>query len=103
MEISNEGLPHFGKSRVDGYKLSAIILFPDLKKKRVQTVVEESPVLPLKGKHSPFDVTVSVPGRASRFILCVRIDGCNKGEVYYTIATKGMAVIAAGALLPARS
>ena len=103
MEISNEGLPHFGKSRVDGYKLSAIILFPDLKKKRVQTAVEESSVLPLKGKHSPLDVTVSVPGRASCFILCVRIDGCNKGEVYYTIATKGMAVIAAGALLPARS
>ena len=102
--ISYEGLPRFGKSRVDGYKLSAIVVFPDLKKKTAKTVVEESAILSLEGKHAPFDVAVSVPGSAKCFILCLRIDGCSKGKVYYTIATKGMGVIAAGTVSrPARS
>ena len=96
--ISYQGLPHFGKSRVDGYKLSAIVLFPDLKKKTANTVVEESAILPLEGKQAPFDVAISVPKRADCFILCLRIDGCSEGKVYHTIATKGMAVIAAGTI-----
>jgi len=94
--ISYEGLPHFGQSRVDSYKLSAIVLFPDLKKRTANTVVKESTVLPLEGKQAPFDVAVSVPGKADCFILCLRIDGCSKGKVNHTIATRGMAVIAAG-------
>lgn len=96
--ISYEGLPHFRNSRIDGYKLSAIVLFPDLKKMTAKTVVEESPILPLKGKQSPFDVSVSVSGRAKCFILCLRIDGYSAGKLHDTIATKGMRVIAAGAI-----
>lgn len=94
--ISYEGLPHFGKSRVDGYKLSAIVLFPDLKKKITNTVVEESGILKLEGKQAPFDVAVSVPREAKAFVLCLKIEGCSKGKVYHTIATKGMRVVAAG-------
>ena len=94
--ISYGGLTHFGNSHIDGYKLTAIFVFPDLKKKRANTVVEESAILPVKKKQAPFDVAVSVPRTADCFILCLRIDGCSNGKVYDTIATKGMAVIAAG-------
>ena len=96
--ISYGGPPDFGKSRVDGYKLTAIVLFPDLKKQTARTVVEESAIRSLEGNHPPFDVSVSVPRKAESFILCLRLDGCCTGKVYHTIATKGMAVIAAGAL-----
>lgn len=96
--ISYQGLPDFRNSRIDGYRLSAIVLFPDLKKKTAKTVVEESAVLPLQGKQSPFDVSVSVPGRARCFMLCLRIDGYIGGKLHDTIATKGMRVISAGAI-----
>ena len=94
--ISYEGLPDFGNSPIDGYKLSAIVLFPDLKKKNAKTMVEESDILSLNRKQAPFDVTVSVPVGAKCFMLCLRIDGCSEGQVYHTIASKGMAGIAAG-------
>lgn len=96
--ISYQGLPHFRNSRIDGYTLSAIVVFPDLKKMTAKTVVEESAILDLKGKQSPFDVSVSVPWRAKCFILCLRIDGYSAGKLHETIATKGMRVIAAGAI-----
>ena len=101
--IKYEGLPHFGKSRVNGYKLSAIVLFPDLKKKTVKIVVEESAILSRQEAQPPFEVSVSVPARAKCFVLCLRIDGCSNGKVYHTIATKGMGVVAAGVIAGARS
>jgi hypothetical protein len=94
--VSYNSLPHFGKSRVDGYKLSAIVLFPDLKKKTAEIVIQESAVMPREKNQSPFDVAVSVPDGAECFVLCLRIDGCSEGKVYHTIATKGGRVVAAG-------
>lgn len=96
--ISYGGLPHFDNSHIDSYKLSAIVLFPDLKKKTAKTMVEESAILPLKRNQAPFEVSVTAPAKAKSFILCLRIDGCSAGKVHYTIATKGMKVIAAGIL-----
>jgi hypothetical protein len=94
--MSYRGCPSFSTSLIDGYKLSAIFLFFDLKKKTAKTVVEESAILSLSKDQSPFDVSVSVPDGAKCFVLCLRIDGSSKGKVYHTIASKGMKVIAAG-------
>lgn len=94
--ISYGSLPRFRNSRIDGYKLSAIFLFPDLTKNTMKTVVEESDILSVKEKQAPFEVSVSVPGNEKCFIVCLRIDGCSTGKVYHTIASKGMKVIAAG-------
>lgn len=90
--------PHFRNARIDGYKLTAIVLFPDLKKKTAKTVVEESAILSRKTEQASFDVSVSVPPRAKCFLLCLRIDGYSTGKQSHTIAAKGMKVVAAGAL-----
>lgn len=65
--ISYDGLPHFDNSRIDGYKLSAIVLFPDLKKKTANTVVEESAILSLEEKHAPFELNNGYPSTRKRF------------------------------------
>lgn len=96
--MSHENLPRFNNARIDGYKLTAIVLFPDLKKRTAQTVVEESGILSVKRKQEPFDVSVTAPRRTKCFILCLRIDGYSAGKVYHTIASKGMKVIAAGTI-----
>ena len=88
----------FNKSIIDGYKLTAIVMFPDIRKKTAKTVSEESAILPMKEEHLPFEVSVAVPPGAKCFVFCLRIDGCSKGKVYHTIATKGMAVISTGAI-----
>lgn len=95
--ISYSG-PHFGNARIEDYKLTAIVLFPDLKKKTAKTVVQESAILSRKAEQATFDVSVSVPLRAKCFLLCLRIDGYRTGKESRTIATKGMKVIAAGPL-----
>lgn len=98
--IWSTGLPRFDKSGIDSYKLTAIAVFLDLKKKTAKAVINESSVLPLKGKPAPFDVMISVPPGAKSFILSLRIDGWSKGKAYHTIASRGMAVIVAGSLAP---
>ena len=90
--------PHFRNTRIDGYKLTAVVLFPDLKKKTAKTIVEESPILSQKIEQTPFDMSVSVPPRVKCFMLCLRIDGYSTDKAVHTFATKGMKVIAAGTL-----
>jgi hypothetical protein len=89
--------PEFERSKfIDGYQLTAIGVFPDLEKKTARTVAVQLPVIPLVGKATPLDLELRIPQKAKSFLVCLRMDGCMKGKVNNTPATKGMRMVKAG-------
>lgn len=83
-------------SYIDGYKLSVIALFPHRKRNHASTVLAESGVMRLRGTVSPIGVRFDVPKQAGAWMICLKIDGCEKGQVTNVMATKGMRMVAAG-------
>lgn len=92
--LSYDMHPAFQKSLpVDGYRLGVIAIYPDLKKQTAKTEIVYSKVIALIQKVAPLTLQVPIPPRAKTFLVCVRIDGCKKGVVYDTLASKGMRVV----------
>lgn len=89
--------PKFYKSRfIDGYKLTVIGVFPDLGEGTAKTVAVESQIMGLKGRADAIDVNLKIPRRATTFLVCIKVEGCAKGEVNNTPATMGMRMVKAG-------
>jgi hypothetical protein len=88
--------PAFKKSKnVDGYKLTVIGVFPDLKKKSAKTVSVASGIFKLKDGITDFHASLSIPGRAKTCVVCLKVEGCAQKEVVNTLATQGLRVLAA--------
>lgn len=83
---------------VDGYRLTAIAIFPNLKKKSAETVVAESEVIRLKGAVPSLSLQLKVPLTAIRWVVCIRIEGYSGDEVCNTPVTKGMRIAEAGVI-----
>jgi hypothetical protein len=99
VNMSYDKHPRFSRSSfIDGYMLSVIGIFPDLKKKTAKSVVVNSPIRPLTGKVAPLRVQLVVPPKAKSYVVCLKIEGCMKEVVNNTAATQGLRVIGAGAI-----
>jgi hypothetical protein len=91
--------PRFNRSSfIDGYRLSVICIFPDLKKKTSKSVAAHSKIMALTGNVSPLNVQLDVPPKAKSFVVCIKIEGCLDGTVNSTPATKGLRVVGAGVI-----
>lgn len=89
--------PTFRKaSYIDGYQLTVVGIFPDLKKKSARTAEAQSEIRPLKGKVDAFDAQLTIPPKAKSFLVCVKMEGYMKGKVPASGVTKGMRVFEAG-------
>ena len=84
---------------VDGYRLSVIAIFPDLKKQTAKTEAVHSNIIGLTEKVGPLPVEFSIPRSAKTFLVCVRIDGCKEGKLYGTLGTVGMRMMEAGRVI----
>jgi hypothetical protein len=73
--------PKFKVKAVDGYKLTVIGIFPDLKKKLAKTVAVESDVIKITGAISWLHVQLAVPAKATSYVVCIKIEGCAGGKV----------------------
>jgi hypothetical protein len=93
--------PSFTKTKyVDGYQLSVIAIYGDLKKKKsAKTKVFTSPVIDLSAEAMGFQANLEIPRGAETFLLCVKLAGCEKGKVSNTHTTKGIRVIDAANVL----
>jgi len=97
VSISYGSHPWFPKSPyIDGYKVTVIGIFPDLKKNTARTVAMESEIMGLKGKAAPLKVQLAIPKKATTFLICIKMEGCSEGEVNDTPATMGMRMVRAG-------
>jgi hypothetical protein len=91
--------PTFKKSKyVDGYRLTIIGVFPDMKKKRSKTESMSSSIVRLTAEDTSFRADLGVPSGAKKFIVCVKIEGCGKGIVFNTRTTSGLWVVGGGEL-----
>lgn len=100
VSIVNGQHPVFKRARyVDGYRLTAIGIFPDMKKKSAEIGMTESSVIALKGALPfPISLQLNVPARATRWVICLKIEGCEGDKVCNSHVTEGMRIVAAGAI-----
>ena len=95
--LSYDMPPVFDKSLpLDGFRVGVIALFPDMKKQGAKTEIVYSNIIGLKEKIKPLRMEFSIPARTKFFLVCVRIDGCEKGKTYDTLESKGMRMVVAG-------
>jgi hypothetical protein len=88
--------PIFGRSKyVDGYRLTVIAVFPDLKKKSAKTVSITSNIVRLQDPENDFHASLSIPAHAKTCVVCVKIEGCSEGAVANTPAVQGLRVVGA--------
>lgn len=84
--------------KVDGYQLTVIGIFPDLKKKTARTTAVESEVIGLTSVIAPMEAQLDVPKNAKSYIVCIRIEGYF-GRVGCDMRTAmGLRVVGAGSL-----
>jgi hypothetical protein len=92
--------PTFGRSKhVTGYRLSVIIIYPDLKKKKAITESGSSPILPLPKKEEGVEKTLleqhyklPLPAKAKEFLFCLKMEGAKGDKVLTSAATMGMVI-----------
>jgi len=97
IRIAYDHHPGFTKTKyIDGYRLTVLGIFPDLKKKNAKTASVTSKTLELTGTLSPLITQLIVPFKATCYIICVKIEGCTQGVVSSTRTTQGMSVVGAG-------
>lgn len=99
VQLSYDKHPEFSNVKgVDGYLLTAVAVFPDLKKKTATTVAARSAVIDLNGKVVPLNMKLQIPTRAKTYIVCMKIDGCTRGEAKIDLAAQGMRVVESGVI-----
>ena len=97
VELTYDAHPAFPElTPVDGYRFGVIAIFPDLENKNAKTAAVYSDIIQRAGTVTPLHFQVPVPPVSSAFLICVRIDGYEKGKVYHTRASKGMRVVEVG-------
>jgi hypothetical protein len=99
IDLSYDRHPTFQRAKdVDGYKLTMIGMFMDVKKRRVKTLASSSDVITLTGRVQNFTADLDIPTGAKTYLICVKIEGCEKGVIANTHVAKGLRVLSAGKL-----
>lgn len=83
--------PQFKRSKhIDGYQLSVIALYPDIKTGIATTAMATSPLMELKSKVKELQFQLPLPPGAEVYLLCVKLEGMEQGRNPGGMATKGM-------------
>ena len=99
VEVRYDVHPTFTKVKAsDGYRLTVIGVFPDLKKKTAHTIDVASPVRKLVGGVTPFITQLDIPSKAKEYVLCLKVEACINGVVSNTRTTTALCVINGGTL-----
>ena len=95
--VSYEAPPTFDESLpLEGYRLGVIVIYPDLKKHTAKTEAVQSNIIALTEKVGPLGIEFSIPRGATHFVICVRVDGCERGKLCTALSAKGMKVVEVG-------
>jgi hypothetical protein len=97
VEISYDRHPKFKKVKdINGYVLTVIGIFPDLKKKTAQTSSVESKVLKMTGSPTPLLVELNLPPKAKEYMMCLKLEAYINTMPSNTRTTTALCVIDAG-------
>jgi hypothetical protein len=101
--IRLNGCPHFTQTPfVDGYRIGVIAIFPDVKDAKARTAAVYSEIMPVT-EASPPPMEVPFPPKAKTFLICVRVEGFEKGEADVTVPSKGMRIVEGGRIVKRES
>lgn len=81
---------------VDGFRVGVIAIYPDMEKQSAKTEAAYSNIYGLTEKVEPLKMEFPIPSGAKSFLVCVRVDGCENGQVSESLAAKGMGMVEAG-------
>jgi hypothetical protein len=96
-EILYDHHPEFKKVKyIDGYMLTVIGIFPNLKKKTAQTTSLTSSVFKMTEPLTPLLVELNLPPKAKDYMLCLKLDACINGVPTNTRTTTPLCVIDSG-------
>ena len=95
LNLSFNEHPDFKRKYVDGYRVGVICIFPDFINDQADSLIVYSPVINLSSVYKPLSFEIPCPETAVQFLLCLKIEGCEKGEVCTGLSPKGMRIIAA--------
>ncbi|MGC3944384.1 MAG: hypothetical protein QM762_07685 [Chryseolinea sp.] len=99
VEFKNTHAPNYSKtSYIDGYRFTVIGVFPDLVKKKAVTVSAESRVYGIREVAAPLLLELKIPRAAKNYVVCLKIEGFEKGQVNNLPSTTGLCVVGGGTL-----
>ena len=81
---------------VDGYRLGVVVIYPDIKKHSAKTDSVQSNTIALSETVGPLAIEFSIPRGATHFLICVRVDGCERGKLCSALSAKGMRAVEVG-------
>jgi hypothetical protein len=97
LEIVYDRHPKFTSVKdIDGYMLTVIGIFPDLKKKTAQTFAQASKVFKLTGSLTSLLVKLNVPPKVKDYMVCLKLEGCINGIPANMRTATALGVIDAG-------
>lgn len=97
--LTYEAPPLFKKARyIDGYQLSVIVIYPDMKAGIASTAMAMSPVTELKSKIRELHFELPLPPGVDEYVLCLKLEGMEKDRVPGSMPTKGMMFVKRGVI-----
>jgi hypothetical protein len=97
VEVRYDHHPKFKKVKnIDGYVLTVIGMFPDLKKKTAQTSSVASKVFRITGPLSPFLAELNLPPKTKEYTVCLKLEAYIRDKPSNTYTTTALCVIDSG-------
>jgi hypothetical protein len=91
--------PDFSQSCISGYRLGAIGIFTNVKENKASSAAAYSSIISPDAPVSPLEFRIPVPEGSSDYIVCVKIQGCDKHCVVDVATTQGMKIVRAGKIV----
>jgi len=98
LDIDYSSHPNFKRKYIDGYRFSAIAIFPDFQDDSAESVLEESEIIEFDTACKRLRFSFSVNRNVRQYLVCLKLEGCEGGVVCLGNVVKGMQIVAAGVI-----
>jgi hypothetical protein len=93
LHIHYEDSPAFKFDDVDGYRFSALAIFPMLEKKTSFSELKQLPVLPISSSSQAHFFSFAIPDGASVAVIALKLEGCSKGKPDGSYSSQGLMIV----------
>jgi hypothetical protein len=94
LQVTIQGMAHgkFRNTHIDGCVVTVIGISPDLTYQTAYVNAVVLPVIPLK-EDFVHQITLPFPDEGDDVLICIKAEGCEKGQVSGVLKTKGMQIV----------
>lgn len=98
--ISRGCVPNFKRKYIDGYKLSAIAVFPDFEGYNADSLLQETAIIAIAGSKENVCFEFDLKSSWRQYLICLKLEGCSEGNVCAGDSVRGMRIVATGKIDP---